>query len=109
MSPLVDAKALRTAIKDGSFAPVYYFHGEDDYVKEDELRRVIDAAIDPATRDFNFEQLRAAEVDAETLGSLVSTPPMMAERRVVVLRDVGALKKAAREMLDKYLKNPAPD
>jgi DNA polymerase-3 subunit delta len=109
MSPLVDAKALRTAIKDGSFAPVYYFHGEDDYVKEDELRRVIAAAIDPATRDFNFEQLRAAEVDAETLGSIVSTPPMMAERRVVVLRDAGALKKAAREMLDKYLKNPAPD
>ena len=78
-------------------------------VKEEEVRRVVDAAIDPATRDFNLEVLRGAEVDAETLGSIVSTPPMMAERRVVVLRDVGALKKAAREMLDKYLKKPAPD
>lgn len=109
MSPLVDAKAIRAAIKDGSFAPVYYFHGDDDYVKEEEVRRIIGAAIDPATRDFNFELLRGAEVDAETLGSIVSTPPMMAERRVVVVRDVGALRKTAREMLDKYLKQPAPD
>jgi DNA polymerase III subunit delta len=109
MSPLADAKSLRTAIKDGSFAPVYYFHGDDDYVKEEDIRRILEVAIDPATRDFNLEVLRGAEVDAETLGSIVSTPPMMAERRVVVIRDVGGLKKAAREMLDRYLKAPAPD
>ena len=109
MSPVVDAKALRAAIKDRAFAPVYYFHGDDDYLKDEELRRLIDAAVDPATRDFNFETLRGAEVDAETLGSIVGTPPMMAERRVVVIRDVDALKKDARAMLDKYLKSPAPD
>jgi DNA polymerase-3 subunit delta len=34
---------------------------------------------------------------------------MMAERRVIVLRDVGALKKDARKVLDQYLKSPAPD
>jgi DNA polymerase-3 subunit delta len=34
---------------------------------------------------------------------------MMAERRVIVLRDVGALRKDARKVLDEYLKNPASD
>lgn len=109
MSPADAAKALRTAIKERSFAPAYYLFGEDDYLKDEELRRVIEAAVDPATRDFNFETLRGADLDAETLGSIVSTPPMMAERRVVVIRDVSALKKDARAMLDKYLKHPAPD
>src|SRR4051812_25883009 len=109
MSPAADTKVLRTAVKDGSFAPVYYFHGDDDYLKDEELKRLVDAAVDPATKDFNFENLRGAELDAETLGSMVTTPPMMAERRVVVIRDVGALKKDARAILDKYLKNPAPD
>ena len=109
MSPAVDAKALRAAIKDLTFAPAYYFHGEDDYLKNEELRRLIDAAVDPATRDFNFETLRGAEIDAETLGSIVGTPPMMADRRMIVIRDVNALKKDARAMLDKYLKSPAPD
>jgi DNA polymerase-3 subunit delta len=109
MPPTADAKVLRAAIKSGTFAPAYYFHGEDDYLKEEELRRVIAAAVDPATRDFNFETLRGADLDAEALGSMVSTPPMMADRRVLVVRDVNALKKDARAMLDKYLRNPAPD
>ncbi len=36
----------------------------------------------PSTRDFNLDIRAAAELDAETLGSLLGTPPMMAERRV---------------------------
>ena len=109
MSPVADVRALHAAEKSAAFAPVYYFYGDDDYVKEQELRGLIDAAVDPATRDFNLEVRRAADLDAETLGSIVGTPPMMAERRVVVIRDVGALKKAARDMLDRSLKRPAPD
>jgi DNA polymerase-3 subunit delta len=109
MSPVADAKALNAAIKSGTFAPAYFLHGEDDYLKDEDLRRIIDAAVDPATRDFNFENLRGGDLDAETLGSLVGTPPMMADRRVVVIRDASALKKDARAMLEKYLKNPAPD
>jgi DNA polymerase III subunit delta len=109
MSPVVDAKALRSAIKDLAFAPAYYFYGDDDYLKTDELRRLIATAVDPATRDFNFETLRGADLDAETLGSVVGTPPMMADRRMVVIRDVNALKKDARAVLDAYLKRPAPD
>lgn len=102
-------KALRTAIQERSFAPVYYFHGVEDYLKEEFLRQLIDAAIEPATRDFNLESLRGSEVDAEALGSILATPPMMAERRVVIVRDVGALRKEARRVLDQYLKRPAND
>lgn len=109
MSPIADAKALRAAVKERAFAPAYYFHGEDDYLKDEEVRRFVDAAADPSTRDFNVEIMRGGDIDAETLGSTVSTPPMMAERRVIVIRDVNALKKDARAMLDRYLKRPAPD
>jgi DNA polymerase-3 subunit delta len=109
MSPVVDSKALRAAIKDGSYAPVYYFHGDDDYLKDDEVRRLVSAAVDDATREFNFEQLRGADLDAESLGSILSTPPMMADRRVVVVRDASGMKKDVRAMLDKYLKKPASD
>ena len=109
MSPVADAKVLRSAIKDRSFAPAYYFHGANDYLKDEEVRRMVDAAAEPATRDFNVEVVRGGDVDAETIGSTLSTPPMMAERRIVVVRDVSALKKDARAMLDAYLKRPAAD
>ena len=102
-------KALRPALHDKQFSPAYYLYGEDEYLKEEALRHLIDAAVDPATRDFNLDQRRGSDLDAESLGSLTSMPPMMAERRVVVVRDVGSLKKDARATLDKYLASPAPD
>jgi DNA polymerase-3 subunit delta len=105
-SPL---RVVQAAVQSRIFAPVYYLHGDDDFLKDQAIRDLLAAAIDPATRDFNCETRRAQEIDAETLGSLLATPPMLAERRALVLRDVGALKKAAREQLDRYLKHPAPD
>ena len=100
---------LRTALQTRVFEPAYYFYGAEDYLKDEMLRQLIDAAVDPATRDFNLETLRAGDLDGETLGSLLGTPPMMAERRVVVVRDVGNLRKDARRVLEQYLERPAKD
>jgi len=102
-------KTLRDAIKRRSFDGAYFIWGEDDYQKDDAIRQLIEAALDPGARDFNLDTRRSAEVDAETLGVLLSTPPMMAERRIIVLRDVATLGKDARKVLDEYLKRPVPD
>jgi len=96
-------RALRAAIHDRQFSPAYYLFGGDDFLKEDALRRLIDAAVDPATRDFNLDQRRGGAVTAEELGSLLAMPPMMADRRVVVIRDVPGLRKDARAVLEKHL------
>lgn len=105
-SPL---RTVQEAVQSRQFDPVYHLYGDDDYLKESAVSDLLAAAVDPATRDFNLELRRAGELDAETLGSLLNTPPMLAERRAVVLRDVAALKKAARSELDRYLANPASD
>jgi len=102
-------RAFRKSLQRGEFERVYYFHGEDDFLKEQAVRELVAAAVDPSTRDFNLDIRAAAELDAETLGILVGTPPMMAARRVVVVRDVAALRKDARAALEGYLKDPAPD
>ena len=102
-------KTLRDTLRRRSFDGAYYITGEDDYQKEDAVSQLIEAALDPQTRDFNLDVRKAPDLDAETLGSLLSTPPMMAERRVIVVRDAGSLKKDARKALDQYLSSPAPD
>ncbi|HMA04211.1 MAG: DNA polymerase III subunit delta [Gemmatimonas sp.] len=107
--PAVMERAFRKSLQRGEFERVYYFHGDDDFLKEQAVRELVAAAVDPSTRDFNLDIRAAAELDAETLGSLVGTPPMMASRRVVVVRDVAALRKDARAALEGYLKDPAPD
>ena len=102
-------KTLRDAIKRRSFDGAYYVFGDDEYQKEDAVRELMDAALDPQCRDFNLDIRRGSDLDARTLEALLGTPPMMAERRVVVLREVGLLRKDARRTLDQYLRKPASD
>ncbi|HEY8833914.1 MAG TPA: DNA polymerase III subunit delta [Gemmatimonadaceae bacterium] len=102
-------KTLRDILKRRSFDGAYYISGDDDYQKDDAVRQLIDAALEPGSRDFNLDIRRAADIDAEMLDVLLSTPPMMAERRVIIIRDAGTLKKDSRRVLDEYLQRPAPD
>lgn len=102
---------LLRALGRSEFAPVYYLHGTEDILKEELARAIVDGALQPHERDFNFDQRSAPQLDAEELHSLVNTLPMLAERRVVVIRDIEAWKKKAsqRAVLAKYLENPSRD
>ena len=106
---LAAERAFRASLKSRAFERVYYLYGEDAFLAAGALRDLIDAAVEPATRDFNLDVRDAASLDAGGLGSLLGTPPMMAARRVIVVRDVGALRKDAREVLDAYVASPAAD
>jgi DNA polymerase-3 subunit delta len=102
-------RTLKAALESGTFAPAYLFLGDDDYLKEEKVRAVIARAIEPSTRDFNLDLLRGAETDARTLATTLDALPMMAERRAVVVRDAGLLKKEARAALTRYLRQPSPE
>jgi len=102
-------KSLGEIVKRRSFDPAYYICGEDDFQKEDAMKQLIGAAIDPAMRDFNLDVRRAQDVDPKSLDALLSSMPMMAERRGVVIRDAGALKKDTRKTVEQYLGAPSAD
>ena len=82
---------------------VFYLHGDDEFRKDEVARALVEKHLDPATKDFNLDLLRGTEVDAETLASVLATPPMMAEYRVVVVRATEGLAgspKARTALLD---------
>ncbi len=85
--------ATLRALKKGDIAPVYYLVGAEDLLKTDLARDISDRVLDPALRDFNFDQRTATSLDPEELSTLLNTLPMMAERRVVILRDVEGWQK----------------
>lgn len=107
--PTLTEHAFQKLITSGSFAPVYYLYGDDDFRKDEAAAQALEAAVGGELREFNLEVRRGGEVDAETLESVLGTPPLMAARRAVAVRDIGALKKDARRALDRYLEHPAPD
>lgn len=109
MSSKDSTRQFISQIRDRAFAPAYLFWGDDEWRKDAALRELLRGAVDPASRDFNLDQLRGPELDADAVSTLLGTPPMMAERRVVVIRDVSGMKKGARAALDRYLAKPSSD
>lgn len=77
---------------------------------EEAARALVEAHLDPALRDFNLDQVRGSELSLESLASLLGTPPMMANRRVVVLREVEGLagNARARDLLTATAAAPPP-
>ncbi len=100
-------RGLKKAVPAGA----YYFHGREDVLKHEAIRALVDRALDPATRDFNLDQRSAAQLDPEDLSTLCATMPMLAQRRVVILRDVEGLKRKpkVRAALLRYLARPSPE
>jgi len=109
--PQLTLDALLRGLKKGAPDPVYLLHGDEDVLKDEVVRALLDAAVDPAARDFNLDSRFAADLDAEAFHALVNTPPMLAERRAVVLRGVdqlGKRKSKLRDELVRYLDSPNP-
>jgi DNA polymerase-3 subunit delta len=103
--------ALFRSLKKGALDPVYYLYGDEDVLKQEAIKSLLEHGLDAATRDFNLDQRDAAGLDPEAFHALVQTPPMLASRRVVVLRGVEQLRKKTkiRDSLTQYLGSPNPD
>jgi len=88
----------------------FFLFGDDAFRKEEAGRALVQWHLDPGTRDFNFDPLRGSEVDVESLASVLATPPMMAEWRVVLLREVEGLAPSARarDALLSVARDPPP-
>jgi DNA polymerase III subunit delta len=87
-------------------AAVVFLHGEEEYQREEAVQRILELFLDPATRDFNLDQLRGADAASETLASLIGTPPMMSEHRVVLVREAQGLSPKGREVIEAVLARP---
>lgn len=80
---------------------VFFLHGGDEYRKAVAASTLVEQYADSATRDFNLDVLRGSETSVERLASVISTPPMMADWRVVLVKEAEALASspAARKVV----------
>jgi DNA polymerase-3 subunit delta len=111
---LPDARTVKGAnplgLTDREKGGAFFLFGDDAFRKEETGKALVEWHLDPGTRDFNFDPLRGSELDVESLASVLATPPMMAEWRVVLLREVEALASSprARDALLDIVKRPPP-
>jgi DNA polymerase III subunit delta len=99
---------LTAALAAGEPAPVYLLHGEEDFLAEEALKAILDAAVHPDQRGFNLDIFRGGEEDGRHIAAVASAFPMMADRRAVVLRDVERCSTKDLEAIGSYLQSPSP-
>ncbi len=99
-------RSLTTARNGG----VFFLHGGDEFRKSAAAKLLLDRYADPATRDFNVDLVEGSETSVERLASVIATPPMMAEWRVVHLKEAEALagSPSARKVILDTAKSPPP-
>jgi DNA polymerase III delta subunit len=109
--PRVSFEDFSRQVKRGDLPSAVYLYGEEDVLKEEIVRAILDRVLDPAARDFNLDQRSAAQLDPGSVETLCTTLPMMAERRVVVITEVEAWGKraAAKAAVLRYLERPAAE
>ena len=115
MSAITPGEALKQ-IAAGDLAPVYLLLGDDDIEKAD-LAEAFERAVDEGLRAFNVERLDGVEATLRQVVEAAATLPMMAPRRIVIVRRAERCLTPKRESraaaadlaaFEEYLASPYP-
>ena len=98
-------------IKNAQLFPVYVLSGGEDFFVERFLK-AIQEIIPAHERDFNSDYLYGNESNLDTVLQLVKSFPMMAEKRLVIVKNADSLLKkggaSTQEVFQQYLSHPNP-
>jgi DNA polymerase-3 subunit delta len=97
------------ALDSGEPGPLYWIYGKERFLVDRAVAQLKERVLDPRTRDFNYDLLYAKEAGPQKILAAARTLPMMARRRLVMVRDADALDAKQLEQLVPYVENPAPE
>lgn len=108
MSLLDGMNKLLGEVRAGTFKPVYLLHGEESFfidLIDEEVER---HALADHERDFNQTILYGRDANADTVRDTCLRYPMMAERQLVIVRELQTWRIEEVEKLVPYLLKPTP-
>jgi DNA polymerase III subunit delta len=88
-------------------APAYFFYGEEIFSIEHLTKILIKKAIEPGTEDFNIDILYGNEVDGARVINAAMAYPMMAPRRMVVVKNIHNMGQNHLSLVEKYVNHPS--
>ncbi len=99
---------FQQSLKPDRFAPIYLFHGEEDFLIEEGVQLIMEKALDEGTKGFNLDVVYGSKVDAKDVVSHASSFPMTGPRRVVIVKEFEKLvnTEIAKEIVAAYINKP---
>jgi DNA polymerase III subunit delta len=98
---------VRADINAGRAAPFYLFHGEESYGRERLYHWALTHLRPTVAADFNVDVFHGDNIDTERLLDLYNSYPMMAPRRLVLLRDADRLSAPQCKALEPVVDAPS--
>ncbi len=107
VDPLKAQAEFDRNLKTGTLSPVYVLEGKEGYLREQALKRLLEAAVDVGMRAFNFARVSVSDGDLGKALALARQFPMISARRMVVVTDFEAVNDERQlELLKDYLRAP---
>jgi DNA polymerase-3 subunit delta len=100
----VKAREFLADIKLKKIAPIIVLHGEESYFIDLISDFISNTLLDPAEKEFNETIVYGKDATAENIVAISRSYPMMAERRVVIIKEAQAFKEL--EKLEPYFNKP---
>lgn len=91
-------------LKARKFSPIYILMGEESYYIDKISDFIAESILQPEERDFNQSIVFGSDMTAVQIADLSKGYPMMAEYRVVIVKEAQNLKST--EALEKYFERP---
>jgi DNA polymerase-3 subunit delta len=90
-------------------SPVYLFFGDEPFLMERALDKLIELVVDPQLKDLAYSAFDADSTDQKTICSEARTVPFLAARRLVVVRKAHLLQlRSKKAPVALYLQEPCP-
>lgn len=86
-------KELKEQLSKKAFSSVYLFTGEEKFLIDVYLTRFLDKIFEGQDKTMNLDQFNVDTKDLEKITSSLETLPFFADKRVVVVRDLGLFEK----------------
>ncbi|HZS45561.1 MAG TPA: DNA polymerase III subunit delta [Blastocatellia bacterium] len=97
---------LEKQIQSGKVEPLYLFIGEDSFLKDGALKKLVNT-VDEGFRDFNVEEFSLQETPVAKILDAARQLPMLARHRLLIISDVDKLKdETGTDALIEYLRHP---
>jgi DNA polymerase III subunit delta len=106
MSKTLDYRDFSNHIDRQAPKPLYLIVGEETFMVDEALAKLREKALDGGLSDFNLNVFYASDCKIEDVRDAVETLPMMAARRVVILKQCQDLSAAELESLTPLVENP---
>ncbi|MBI5665978.1 MAG: DNA polymerase III subunit delta [Nitrospirae bacterium] len=99
-------KTLQKDVENGAASPVYFLWSEESCFLEEALSGFVKTVLASGPADFNYDVFDSSSKPQEIVDAAL-TLPIMATRRLVVLKDFQELPASAVQVLTPYLNGPS--